>query len=84
MTNHEQAIILRWLIAERERVGREYDREREDGDRSEADDLFRQKIWLSEQYDRVSERDTGRVVLTDAERNAQAAGVLGKMGNGVA
>jgi hypothetical protein len=79
MTNHEQLIILRWLIDERERLMGDYIRLRDEGNRAEAEDAARASIYVTDSYDRVAALDTSRPTLTDAERKAQASGVLGKM-----
>lgn len=85
MTNHEQFIILRWLIDERERLMGDYIRLRDEGNRAEAEDTLRASIYVTDSYDRVAALDTSTPVLTDAERKAQAAGIMGKMSrNGVA
>jgi hypothetical protein len=83
MTNHEQVIILRWLIDERERLMGDYIRLRDEGFRAEAEDALRASIYVTDSYDRVAALDTSAPALTADERKAQAAGILGKMGNGV-
>jgi hypothetical protein len=80
MTNHEQAIIIRWLEAERVRIIAEAEEyENRTGNPYAADRILAQGDYVETLIARVAALDTSAPALTDDERKAQAAGVLGKM-----